>query len=119
MKLLEGLFARANYPIEGDPEKDFQDAMYIIFELLGEYVNTEYQTGNGRIDILLQTEKYIYIIEMKADGSADEALGQTREKGYFQTFADNERRVYRIGVNFSKESRRITGWKVEQPGHKA
>lgn len=119
MKLLEGLFARANYPIEGDPEKDFQDAMYIIFELLGEYVNTEYQTGNGRIDILLQTEKYIYIIEMKADGSADEALGETREKGYFQTFADDKRRVYRIGVNFSKESRRITGWKVEQPGHMA
>ena len=113
MKLLEGLFARANYQIQGDSEKDFQYAMYIIFELLGEYVNTEYQTSNGRIDILLQTEKYIYIIEIKTDGSADEALEQIKAKGYGRAFAGDERRVYRIGVNFLKESRRIEGWKVE------
>lgn len=113
MKLLEGLFARANYQIQGDSEKDFQYAMYIIFELLGEYVNTEYQTSNGRIDILLQTEKYIYIIEIKTDGSADEALEQIKAKGYGRAFANDGRRAYRIGVNFSKESRRIEEWKVE------
>ena len=74
MKLLEGLFARANYQIQGDAEKDFQYAMYIIFELLGEYVQTEKQTSNGRIDILIQTKDYVCIMELKVDGSADEAL---------------------------------------------
>ena len=76
MKLLEALFARANYQIQGNAEKDFQYAMYIIFELLGEYVQTEKQTSNGRIDILLQTKDYVYIMELKVDGSADEALKQ-------------------------------------------
>ena len=112
MRLLEGLFARANYQIQGDAERDFQYAMYLIFELLGEYVRTEYQTSNGRIDILLQTEGYIYIIEIKTDGSADEALAQIEEKGYAKAFADDSRRIFKIGVNFDKASRRIEEWKI-------
>ena len=112
MRLLEGLFARANYQIQGDAERDFQYAMYLIFELLGEYVRTEYQTSNGRIDILLQTEGYIYIIEIKTDGSADETLAQINEKGYAKTFAADSRKIFKIGVNFDKASRRIEEWKI-------
>lgn len=52
-------------------KKEIQYAMYIIFELLGEYVQTEKQTSNGRIDILLQTKDYVYIIEIKTSSSAD------------------------------------------------
>ena len=112
MRILEGLFARANYHIQGDAEKDFQYAMYIIFELLGEYVQTEKQTSNGRIDILLQTKEFIYIMELKVDGSADEALRQIEEKGYDRQFADDQRKLFKIGVSFSKENRRIEEWKV-------
>ena len=112
MKLLEGLFARANYQIQGDAEKDFQYAMYIIFELLGEYVQTEKQTSNGRIDILLQTKDYVYIMELKVDGNANEALRQIEEKGYDRPFADDQRKLFKIGVSFSKENRRIEGWKI-------
>ena len=102
MLLLESLFARTNYQIQGDAEKDFQYAMYIIFELLGEYVQTEKQTSNGRIDILLQTK----------DGTADEALQQIEEKGYARPFAADSRKLFRIGVSFSKENRRIEDWKI-------
>ena len=112
MRILEGLFARTNYQIQGDAEKDFQYAMYIIFELLGEYVQTEKQTSNGRIDILLQTRDYIYIMEIKTDSSADEALKQIDEKGYDKPFAADSRKLYKIGVSFSKENRRIDDWKI-------
>ena len=112
MKLLEALFARANYQIQGNAEKDFQYAMYIIFELLGEYVQTEKQTSNGRIDILLQTKDYVYIMELKVDGSADEALKQIEEKGYDRPFSADPRRLFRIGVSFSSANRRIDEWKV-------
>ena len=112
MRILEGLFARANYQIQGDAEKDFQYAMYIIFELLGEYVQTEKQTSNGRIDILLQTKDYVYIMELKVDGSADEALRQIEEKGYDRPFADDQRKLFKIGVSFSKENRRIKEWEI-------
>ena len=112
MRLLEGLFARANYQIQGDAEKDFQYAMYIIFELLGEHVETEKQTSNGRIDILVQTDKYVYIIEIKTDATADEALRQIDEKGYAKPFASDDRRIFRVGVSFSTANRRIGDWKV-------
>ena len=112
MRLLEGMFARANYQIQGDAEKDFQYAMYIIFELLGEYVQTEKQTSNGRIDILLQTKDYVYVMELKVDGTADEALEQIEEKGYAKPFAADPRKLYKIGVSFSSATRRIEEWKV-------
>ncbi len=112
MKILEALFARANYQIQGDAEKDFQYAMYIIFELLGEYVQTEKQTSNGRIDILLQTKDYVYVMELKVDGTADEALEQIEEKGYAKPFSADPRKLYKIGVCFSSSTRRIEEWKV-------
>lgn len=86
--------------------------MYIIFELMGEYVEVERMTSNGRIDVLIQTKEYIYIIEIKINSTADEALGQIEEKGYARPFADDDRKIFKIGVNFSTVDRRIDGWKV-------
>ena len=112
MTRLDSLFARTNYQIQGDCEKDFQYAMYIIIELMGEYVETERTTSNGRIDILIKTKDYVYIIEIKTDSTPDEALAQIEEKGYARPFADDRRRIFRVGVNFSTTNRRIDGWKV-------
>ena len=112
MTRLDALFARTNYQIQGDCEKDFQYAMYIIIELMGEYVETERTTSDGRIDILIKTKDYVYIIEIKTDSTPDEALAQIEEKGYARPFADDRRRIFRIGVNFSTANRRIDGWKV-------
>ena len=112
MERLDALFARTSYQIQADCEKDFQYAMYIIFELMGEYVEVERSTSDGRIDILVQTQDFVYVIEVKTDSSAKEALRQIEEKGYARPFADGGRKIFRIGVNFSTKSRRIDGWKV-------
>ena len=112
MRTLEALFANTTYQIQGDAEKDFQYAMYIIMELLGEYVQAERATSNGRIDLLLQTKDYIYIIEVKIDNTADAALQQIEEKGYAKPFVNDQRKLFKIGVSFSTENRRIEDWKV-------
>ena len=112
MTRLDALFARTDYRIQGESEKDFQYAMYIIIELMGEYVETERATSNGRIDILIKTKDYVYVIEIKTDSTPDEALAQIEERGYARPFADDPRRVFKIGVNFSTANRRIDGWKV-------
>ena len=112
MTRLDALFARTNYQIQADCEKDFQYAMYIIIELMGEYVETERTTSNGRIDILIKTKDYVYVIEIKTDSTPDEALAQIEERGYARPFADDPRRIFKIGVNFSTANRRIDGWKV-------
>jgi hypothetical protein len=112
MKTLEALFAGTTYQIQGDAEKDFQYAMYIIIELLGEYVQAEYATSNGRIDLLIQTKDYIYIIELKVDSSPEIALGQIEEKGYAKPFASDSRKLFSIGINFASRTRRIESWKI-------
>ena len=112
MRTLDALFANTTYQIQGDSEKNFQYAMYIIMELLGEYVQAERCTSNGRIDLLLQTSNYIYIIELKIDSTADVALQQIEEKGYDKPFANDPRKIFKIGVSFSTENRRIEDWKI-------
>ena len=112
MTTLEALFANTTYQIQGNAEMDFQYAMYIIIELLGEYVQAERTTSNGRIDLLLQTKDYIYIIELKIDNTAEAALQQIEERGYDRPFADDPRKLFKIGVSFSTKDRRIEDWKV-------
>lgn len=103
-----------NYTL-GFPNREvhYQNILYIIFKLMGFYVQVEYRTSQGRIDLVLQTKKYVYIIEFKLNGSADEALAQIREKGYAEPFAKDDRTIYKIGVNFSDEIRNIQEVKVE------
>ena len=112
MKLLDGLFANQNYQIQGDAEKNVQYAMSIIFDLLSQHVHTERQTSNGRIDLLLENKDYIYIIELKIDATADEALKQIEEVGYARPFVADPRKLFKIGVSFSTKTRRIEEWKI-------
>lgn len=112
MQKLEALFAKTSYQIQGDSEKDFQYAMYIILELMGEYVEVEKATSNGRIDVLLQTKEYIYIIEIKINNTVEAALQQIADKAYARRFAGDKRKLFKIGVRFSTENRCIEDWKV-------
>ena len=112
MQILDALFANATYQIQGNAEKDFQYSMYIIMELLGEYVQAERSISSGRIDLLLQTKDFIYVIELKIDSTAEAALHQIEEKGYAKPFAHDARKLFRIGVSFSTKKRHIEDWKI-------
>lgn len=112
MQILASLFANTSYQIQGETEKDFQYAMYIISALLGEYVQVERTTSNGRIDLIIQTKEFIYIFELKVNADADVALRQIDEKGYARPFEGDSRKLFKIGVNFSTSTRRIEDWKI-------
>ena len=112
MKRFEAFFADADYEIVGDAELYFQNTMYVMCKLMGQYTQVERHTSNGRMDILVQTDKYIYIMELKMDASADEALQQIEDKGYAKPFAADPRKLFKIGVGFSSETRRIKEWKM-------
>lgn len=113
MKRLEALFADGKYQIIGEEEKYFHNAVYIIFKMFGFYVDVEYLTTDGRIDLLMKTKEYIYIIEFKINESANAALKQIEDKGYVIPFKHDDRHKYMIGVNFSTTTRRIEEWKVK------
>ena len=75
-------------------------------------MNVEYHTSQGRIDMVVQTERYVYVMEFKLDGTAEEALRQIEEKQYALPFTADRRKLFRIGVNFSEKARNIEKWIV-------
>lgn len=83
-----------------------------MIDKISDYVEVERRTTRGRIDILMQTPKYVYIMELKINKSADEALKQIEEKGYADVFRRDSRIVYKVGINFNSETKKIDDWKI-------
>lgn len=113
MERLNSFFYDFPYENVLDVEKHFQNVVYIIAKLLGFNVNVEYHTARGRIDLLIRTKDYIYIIEMKRDESPETALRQIEEKGYAHPFESDYRQLIKIGIEFSTTKRCITSWKID------
>ncbi len=113
MERLHAMFADSSYELVGDMEKYFQNAMYLIFMMMGFYTEVERRTSRGRMDICIRTKDYVYIMELKLDGSAEAALQQIDEKGYAAPFAADSRQLYKIGVNFSTASRGIDSYLIQ------
>ncbi len=110
MRRMESMFSAIPYEMAMDSERNLQNALLILMMLVGLDVQTEYRTSDGRIDLFVKTDKFYYIIELKIDKSAQEALTQIEEKGYALPFATDNRKVIKIGVSFSTSRRRITEW---------
>ena len=107
------IFARLPYANDEKwVERDFQNVIYIVFMLLGQFVHTEIQSSKGRADCIIETKDFVYIFEFKRDKSADEALAQIEEKGYALAYASDSRKLYKIGVNFDSRGRTLDGWKT-------
>ena len=97
-------------------EKHFQYTFYLLLRLIGVYclaIKVEDRQSYERVDCTLELKDYVYIFEFKMDGSADEALQQIEAKGYTKPYLNDPRRIYRIGMNFSSETRTIAQWKVQ------
>lgn len=112
MQLMQSLMAGTPYELIRELENHYQNVMFIITKLMGFYVQAEYRTSNGRIDLMVGTDKYVYIIELKFNGSADEALAQIEAKDYFLPFDIDGRQVIKIGANVSGETRNLEQWRI-------
>ena len=111
---LQSFFADTTYEVIRDQELHYENVLFIVFKLVGFYTQVEYHTSKGRIDLVLQTDRFIYVMEFNLDGTAEEALRQIHDKRYALPFASDERKLFKIGVNFSAETRNIEKWVVEE-----
>jgi hypothetical protein len=109
-KRLSSLFADTPYELVKDLENHYQNVLFIVTKLMGFYVKAEYHTSEGRIDLVLQTDDFTYVMEFKLDGTAEEALAQINDKNYALPFATGNRKLVKIGVNFSSATRNIDRW---------
>lgn len=114
MEGIKSMFSSVSYDMNMEREQNLHNALLILMKLLGLEVQTEYRTSNGRIDLFIKTEKFYYIIELKLDKSAQEALDQINRKDYALPFSTDGRKIIKIGVNFSTKTRTISEWIIEE-----
>ena len=91
-------------------ENYYHTVFYCLTTLIGLDVEAEYSTSEGFIDMLIKTSGYIYIIELKVNGTAEDAMAQIDEKHYASPFAADPRKVVKIGIGFSKDIHNISSY---------
>lgn len=77
----------------------------------GVLVQTEALSSRGRMDIAVEFSDKVYIIELKCNQSAEQALAQIRDKGYHEKYVQSGRTIYLLGIDFDTQKRAITEWK--------
>ena len=95
-------------------ERDFQNVIYLVFSILGEYIIAEPHFSKGRADAILINKTYVYIFEFKIDQDAITALNQINVKNYAGRFKMDDRKIFKIGVSFSSKDKNIVDWKVAE-----
>ncbi|MDE8697772.1 PD-(D/E)XK nuclease domain-containing protein, partial [Bacteroides cellulosilyticus] len=87
LRLLQELLSTVPYCDNVRSEGHFQQVVYIIFSLLGMYVDVEVRTPRGRVDVVLRTSTVLYVMELILDKSAVTAMQQINFRNYPDRFA--------------------------------
>ena len=112
MDLITAFFASIPYDLDNKTEKHYHTVFYLLFSMMGLYVESEVKSAVGRADIVLKTATHIYVFELKVDGSVEEALRQIDSKGYLVPYTADGRKLVKVGVNFDSATRTVSGWKA-------
>lgn len=111
---LDIFLAGIPYDMKMEDENNLHNALYILLTLIGVTVATEVHTSDGRIDLLISTPNFLYLIELKFNRSAEDAMDQIEEKQYALPYLSDSRRIFKIGLNFSEKSRRLDSPLIEE-----
>ena len=88
----------------------YEWSFYLIFSMLNVYVQTQVKCARGRADMVVFMPDAIYVMELKLNGTAQDALDQIEDKGYAKRYATDPRRVVKVGIGFSVEKRAMTDY---------
>ena len=114
IRLIKSIFKNIPYQIfKAEGEFYYHSLIYLVFFYLGEYIESEVNTNDGRLDAVIKTSNYIYILEFKLNKNAETALQQIKDKGYAEKYYGDSREKVLIGINFSSEQKTVDGWKCE------
>ncbi len=114
MKSLNTFLAAIPYDIQIEQEKYYQTIFFLLFLLVGVYIEAEARTNNGRIDAVAAYNEWVFIFEFKINQDAEVALSQIREKEYFAKYQHSGKKIILIGANFDTRKRQIDDWKHEE-----
>jgi len=128
MTSLKAFFASIPYDAIDKKKRDeqyYQQIFYLLFTLIGQFVQTEVKNNKGRADAVVKTADSIYVFEFKMDNAlsagegrggaatAEDALAQINSKDYAIPYTADHRKLVKIGVEFSQKERGVKRWLIE------
>ena len=113
LRLLQTFLGTIPYCENTNYEGHYQQLLFVVFSLLTDFlVDVEVHTPNGRVDIVLLTRTDLYLIELKLNKTAQEAMRQIDLKDFRQRFALCGKPVTKVGINFDAEKKTIGNWVI-------
>ena len=94
-------------------EGHYQQLLFVIFSLLGEYVDVEVRTATGRVDMVMQAFGKLYLFELKLNRSAAAAMHQINLNDYPARFSQCGLPIVKVGINFDTATRTVSDWVIE------
>ena len=112
MDRVKVFFAGIPYELSDNTERHYQTIFYVIFTLMGQFTEAEVRSSHGRADAVVKTRDTVYVFEFKLNGTAEEALRQIDTGDYLIPYQLSGKRLVKVGVEFSKETRNISRYLV-------
>ncbi|MCS6967662.1 MAG: PD-(D/E)XK nuclease domain-containing protein [Bernardetiaceae bacterium] len=115
VEVLNSLLSGVPYEVFMERYESFYHAIfYLAFSMLGVYALSEVHTSRGRIDVVVEIGRWVYVIEFKVgEGGGEEALRQIKERGYYQRYMHRGKEVVLMGLGcYQKQVKEIRVEKV-------
>ncbi len=113
MALISSLFTSLTYQQIEKKENYFHSIFYLAIKMLGFETHCEVLTSFGRIDVVIDAGRFLYIVEFKL-GAAQEALDQIKNKRYADKYNDSAKRRILLGIGFDADKRTVGSWLAEE-----
>ena len=111
---LSVFFANIPYDLtDRQNEQTWQAILVTMLTFVGAEIRAEERTNLGRIDAVIACPEEIYIVEVKLDKTAAEALAQIKGMRYYEKYLASGKRITLVGMNFSSKKRAIDDWTSE------
>ena len=117
MKCLKALIADVPYSNKKlasmDMEERYRLIMSTIFNAIGCRVEVEKMIATGRIDMVVETTNFIYVLELKLsnNGGVDAATEQMKAKQYAEPFKADKRKVIALAIELDDMGKGLVDWK--------
>jgi hypothetical protein len=114
MTRLKAYFAGISYELDNKTERHYQTVFYLLLKSMGQFVEVEPRSAIGRADAIIVTANFVYAFEFKLteNATAEDALKQIDDKGYLTPYIASNKKLVKVGVEFSKTERGLKRWVV-------
>jgi hypothetical protein len=116
MSRMQAMFASIPYDLSDRTERHYQMVFYLLFTLMGQFVQTEVKSAKGRADAVVKTSDTVFVFEFKMDtnGTAEDALKQIDGRAYPIPYTADGRKIVKVGAEFSAEERILSRWVIAE-----